>query len=196
MANKRDEELEQLKKLSPYSLPDNPSQSGWTTKQVKGKFYQGLFYLYDLIDGERTDIEDVQNTLANLNLDDFVTEDEAQEIKNEAMPYVGETPPDVTKTKIWFDTTNDGDVIDIEDVADEQDTMEEANNEPFEEMFETQNNYQEPEIFNEYFEPLSFDNNNDNLSFENNDEDNLSFDEQEEVSFGEDDSNETLDFEN
>ena len=44
MAN-RNEELEQLKKLSPYSLPDNPSQSGWTTKQVKSKFYQGLFYL-------------------------------------------------------------------------------------------------------------------------------------------------------
>ena len=167
----RDEELEQLKKLSPYSLPDNPSQSGWTTKQVKGKFYQGLFYLYNLIDGERTDIEDVQNTLANLNLNDFVTEEEAQEIKNEAMPHISETPPDVTKTKIWFDTTPSEDYIDVEDL---DEVVEEEP--PMEEEFLEEEDYTEPLVFNEFFEPLSFsDSNNDELSFDNAEEP-LSFD--------------------
>ena len=58
MANEN-EELEQLKKLSPYSLPDNPSQSGWSTKQVKAKFYQGLFYLYSLFKTLREDMQEI-----------------------------------------------------------------------------------------------------------------------------------------
>ena len=41
-------ELEQLQKNSPYALPDNAAASGWTTAQIKEKFYAGLFYLYNL----------------------------------------------------------------------------------------------------------------------------------------------------
>ena len=42
------QELEQLKENSPYRLPDNAAESGWTTEQIKEKFYAGLFYLYKL----------------------------------------------------------------------------------------------------------------------------------------------------
>ena len=177
----RDEELEQLKKLSPYSLPDNPSQSGWSTKQVKAKFYQGLFYLYDLIDGERADVASVQNALDNLNLDDFVTEEEAQSIKNDAMPHIGETPPSLDKTRIWFDTTDESEIVDIE-------TLDEVDNTPpseQEEMLEEEMS-EEPLVFNEYFEPLFFMNSDSNeplsfgnveedLTFENGNNDNLVF---------------------
>lgn len=42
------QELEQLKENSPYRLPDDAAESGWTTEQIKEKFYAGLFYLYRL----------------------------------------------------------------------------------------------------------------------------------------------------
>ncbi len=42
------QELEQLKENSPYRLPDDAAESGWTTEQIKEKFYAGLFYLYKL----------------------------------------------------------------------------------------------------------------------------------------------------
>ena len=41
-------ELEQLKANSPYELPDDAAKSGWTTAQIKEKFYAGMFYLYKL----------------------------------------------------------------------------------------------------------------------------------------------------
>lgn len=49
----RDEELETLRRLSPKSLPDNPSQSGFSTSQIKEKFYLGLEYLYVLLTDAR-----------------------------------------------------------------------------------------------------------------------------------------------
>lgn len=52
-------ELEVLKKLSPYGLPNNPAQSGWSTEQIKAKFYEGLFYLYQLFKGLRATTEEV-----------------------------------------------------------------------------------------------------------------------------------------
>lgn len=42
------QELEQLKENSPYRLPNDAAESGWTTEQIKEKFYAGLFYLYRL----------------------------------------------------------------------------------------------------------------------------------------------------
>jgi hypothetical protein len=43
-----DKELQILRQLSAYSLPDNPSQYGWTSKQIKAKLYEGLEYLFNL----------------------------------------------------------------------------------------------------------------------------------------------------
>ena len=41
-------ELKQLQANSPFSLPDDAAKSGWTTAQIKEKFYAGMFYLYKL----------------------------------------------------------------------------------------------------------------------------------------------------
>ena len=111
----RDEELEQLKKLSPYSLPDNPSQSGWTTKQVKGKFYQGLFYLYELFAGYRENIEDsivgvmVEENVITFTKADGTTESFEMGSGNATVYYDDTLPEDTTKLKdgdIWFDENN------------------------------------------------------------------------------------------
>ena len=161
MAKKTQEEKlreqQKLKELSPYSLPDNPSQKGWSSGQIKSKMYQGLFYLYNLFDAERTDIENVEQTLEELDLDGFVTEDEAQAIKNDAMPHIGETPPSLDKTKIWFDTTDEGDYIDIETLDEVDDTPPSEQEEMLEEEV-----VEEPLVFNENFEPLFFMNSDSN----------------------------------
>lgn len=52
------QELEQLKENSPYRLPDNAAESGWTTDQTKEKFYAGLFYLYKLFKALRKSNDD------------------------------------------------------------------------------------------------------------------------------------------
>ena len=52
------QELEQLKENSPYRLPDNAAESGWTTDQIKEKFYAGLFYLYKLFKALRKSNDD------------------------------------------------------------------------------------------------------------------------------------------
>lgn len=52
-------ELKKLKALSPYSLPDNTSEAGLTTAQVKEKFYAGLLYLYELF----VQVKDDTNTI-------------------------------------------------------------------------------------------------------------------------------------
>ena len=52
------QELEQLKENSPYRLPDNAAESGWTTEQIKEKFYAGLFYLYKLFKALRKSNDD------------------------------------------------------------------------------------------------------------------------------------------
>ncbi len=117
MANKRDEELEQLKKLSPYSLPDNPSQSGWSTKQVKAKFYQGLFYLYQLFAGFRDDVgEMIVGVSVNENdgtitfeKNDGTTETFSLGSGNVNIYYDDTLPEDNTKIRtgdIWFNEDN------------------------------------------------------------------------------------------
>ncbi len=55
--NNKEEELEQLKLNSPYSLPDDTAFSNLTSAQIKEKFYKGLFYLYDLFTKLRDDNE-------------------------------------------------------------------------------------------------------------------------------------------
>ncbi len=49
-------ELEELKQLTPYALPDNPSAEGWSASQVKAKFYEGFVYIYNLFRSHRSDI--------------------------------------------------------------------------------------------------------------------------------------------
>lgn len=76
-------ELETLKRKSPYGLPDNPSASGWTSSQIKSKFYDGMLYLYSLICGDRKDnssqIEKILNDIQELykecaSLDSSITQ--------------------------------------------------------------------------------------------------------------------------
>lgn len=119
MANEN-EELEQLKKLSPYSLPDNPSQSGWSTKQVKAKFYQGLFYLYSLFKSLRGDVQDALNgemivgVSVTENTFTFTKADgttESFEVgSGNANIYYDDTLPEDTSAlkdgDLWFDETN------------------------------------------------------------------------------------------
>ena len=65
------QELEQLKENSPYRLPDDAAESGWTTEQIKEKFYAGLFYLYRLFKALRnsndTFTEDMSADFAELS---------------------------------------------------------------------------------------------------------------------------------
>ena len=65
------QELEQLKENSPYRLPDDAAESGWTTEQIKEKFYAGLFYLYKLFKALRnsndTFTEDMSADFAELS---------------------------------------------------------------------------------------------------------------------------------
>lgn len=62
---------EQLKENSPYALPDNPAQSGWSTAQIKEKFYAGLFlllqWLEDLAETESGDKQNLNNAISALN---------------------------------------------------------------------------------------------------------------------------------
>lgn len=48
------QELALLQANSPYSLPDDPSKSGWSTAAIKKKFVDGLFILYDMFKESRT----------------------------------------------------------------------------------------------------------------------------------------------
>ena len=57
MTEQEKKELEMLKRNSPYALPDNPSQAGWTPAQIKEKFYAGHFYLYTLLKEVRTSLK-------------------------------------------------------------------------------------------------------------------------------------------
>lgn len=51
-------EIQTLKDRSPFAIPNNPSQSGWSTAQIKEKFYTGLLYLYDLFYSLRGSVEE------------------------------------------------------------------------------------------------------------------------------------------
>ena len=61
-------ELEQLKRNSPFSLPDDTALSKLTPQQIKEKFYSGFFYLYSLFKELRQttegDITDQNATIA------------------------------------------------------------------------------------------------------------------------------------
>lgn len=108
-------EQQKLKELSPYSLPDNPSQKGWSSGQIKSKMYQGLFYLYELFAGFRDDTEDsivsvsvVENTITFTKASGTT---ETFEIgSGNANIFYDDTLPEDTSTlkdgDLWFDKTN------------------------------------------------------------------------------------------
>ena len=66
-------ELEQLKANSPYGLPDDAAKSGWTTAQIKEKFYAGLFFIYKLFkslrSGNDTFTEEIDERISTLEAD-------------------------------------------------------------------------------------------------------------------------------
>lgn len=79
MPTKEELELQTLKRNSPYALPDDTASSGWTSAQVKEKFYAGLLYLYNLfkehrtgVDGDVAEMSDKVDEFAEL-VNDFVT---------------------------------------------------------------------------------------------------------------------------
>lgn len=65
------EELELLKQNSPFALPDNPSDVGWSSDKIKEKFWAGLIVLYNLFKESRTNqnsnISNVQEIVAQIN---------------------------------------------------------------------------------------------------------------------------------
>ena len=61
-------EISTLKKNTAYSLPDNPSERGWSAKQIKDKMYRGIFILYDWFKENREDVEKVLDTMGNTNV--------------------------------------------------------------------------------------------------------------------------------
>lgn len=69
--NRALQEQQKLKDLSAYSLPDNPSQKGWSSGQIKAKMYKGEFYLYSLLSALRSNLEDNyltnEETIAEIN---------------------------------------------------------------------------------------------------------------------------------
>lgn len=85
-------ELENLKKNSPYALPNNPSQSGWSTGQIKEKFYSGLLYLYSLFDSLRNDNEDKHEGMVVRDKDGSIEVPEEPTSDNDAVSkaYVDE----------------------------------------------------------------------------------------------------------
>lgn len=79
MPTKEELELETLKRNSPYALPSDTAASGWTSAQVKEKFYAGLLYLYNLfkehrtgVDGDVAEMSDKVDEFSEL-VNDFVT---------------------------------------------------------------------------------------------------------------------------
>ena len=55
MSSQRETELQKLKALSAFSLPNSPTQSGYTPEQIRAKLYQGLLYLHTLLADSRED---------------------------------------------------------------------------------------------------------------------------------------------
>ena len=51
------QELKNLKNNSPFALPDDPSNSGWSTAQIKEKHWMGLVILYEYLVAERARID-------------------------------------------------------------------------------------------------------------------------------------------
>ena len=66
MNDREKKELEMLKRKSPYALPDNPSQAGWTSAQIKEKFYSGLIYLYSIFKDTRNSVDDKTTQIKEL----------------------------------------------------------------------------------------------------------------------------------
>lgn len=61
-------EIQRIKDNSPFVLPDDPSKSGWTTAQIKEKFYAGLLVLYDFIKDNRQALKGLElNQIADIN---------------------------------------------------------------------------------------------------------------------------------
>ena len=98
------EELEMLKKLSPYSLPNNPSQQGWSASQIKEKFYKGLFFLYELFKDLRGEVETVISgeIITSVSIDE-----ETQEITFGKLDGTTETfdLSGLGKSSVYDDTT-------------------------------------------------------------------------------------------
>lgn len=54
-----EEQRKKLKERSAFSLPDNPSNKGWSAEQIKRKMYEPLLYLFDLVRNSQVDINEI-----------------------------------------------------------------------------------------------------------------------------------------
>ena len=70
MPTKEELELETLRKNSPYALPNDTAASGWTSAQVKEKFYGGLFYLLSLFQEQRQGVDETVGGISD-KVDEF-----------------------------------------------------------------------------------------------------------------------------
>lgn len=99
-------EREELHQLTPFSLPTNPSQAGYTAPQIKYKMYKGYDYLHDLIDSVRTSLENNHFTKeeAEAKMREIFDEDYAsKEFVLDATSYMGEEAPSPSNAKVWLD---------------------------------------------------------------------------------------------
>ena len=88
MGNERivigEEQLRLLRSKSPYILPDNPSDKGFSAAQIKAKMYEGLLYLFHLLSeshaGTGEELDQLGSAVSQLGED---LKDEASSLKAE-----------------------------------------------------------------------------------------------------------------
>lgn len=119
----REEELQKIKDNSPFSLPDSPSESGWTSAQIKEKFWKGLIVLYDIINSDRDELEEkfdsIDSTLEDLNgvakvMPRAVADEDGVSIKNGYVKLSSLTGGLISVLKYIKENGQTGNIYDLE----------------------------------------------------------------------------------
>lgn len=119
----REEELQKIKDNSPFSLPDSPSESGWTSAQIKEKFWKGLIVLYDIINDDRDALEEklglVDSALEDLNgvakvMPRAVADEDGVSIKNGYVKLSSLTGGLISVLKYIKENGQTGNIYDLE----------------------------------------------------------------------------------
>ena len=103
MGNERivigEEQLKLLRSKSPYVLPDNPSDKGFSAAQIKAKMYEGLLYLFHLLSeshaGTGQELDQLEGAISELSED---LKAEASSLKAE----IGSVVASLKKTSVPY----------------------------------------------------------------------------------------------
>ena len=119
----RDEEYQKLKVNSPWALPFNPSEEGWTAAQIKEKFWKGLIVLLDIINSDRDALE-TKLSLIDSMFDDLnsvskimpraVADDEGNTIKSTYVKIQSLTSGVIASLKYIKENGQTGNISDLE----------------------------------------------------------------------------------